>query len=61
MSRGQRGREERTNSWMNAYFKILGSNQPECLVNLPVYSARSIFNFFNESSVGIFTVPGPGL
>lgn len=46
---------------MNAYFKTLGSNQPEFLVNLPVYSVRSVFNLFNKASLGILTVPGPGL
>lgn len=57
----EEGRKERTNSRMNAYFKTLGSNQPEFLVNLPVYSVRSVFNVFNKASLGILTVPGPGL
>lgn len=57
----EEGREEQTNSWIKAYFKTLGSNQPEFLVNLSVYDACSFFNLFNKSSVGILTVSGPRL
>lgn len=56
----EEGREEQTNSWINAYFKTLGNNQPRFLVNLPIYSACSFFNLFNKPSVGILTVPGSG-